>query len=76
MVKLLDVIRIETTNKLLFDSTQPSKNGKILKVVELNEDYRIDFISHNYNMAQVVAWNKKEETFYYYNIQSPDRVVK
>lgn len=76
MVKLLDVIRIETTDKLLFDSTQPSKSGKILKVVELNEDYRIDFISHNYNMAQVVAWNKKEETFYYYNLQSPDRVVK
>lgn len=75
MITLHDVIRIETTNKLLFDSKQPSQNGKVLKEVELNEDYVVESVYHNVNMAQVTAWNKRELVYYYYNLQTEDCVV-
>ena len=73
---LHDVIRIETTNKLLFDSTNPSQRGKVIKELELNEDYQVESVFHNVNMAQVIAWNKKEEVYYYYNMQTQDCIVK
>jgi len=73
---LYDVIRIETTNKLLFDSTNPSEDGRVIKEFELNnEEYEVENVFHNVNMAQVTCWNKKEKVYYYYNLQTKDCVV-
>lgn len=73
---LYDVIRIETTNKLLFDSKNQSTYGQVIKELVLdNKEYEIENVFHNVNMAQVTAWNKKENVYYYYNLQTEDCVV-